>query len=73
MGERKMIIKCQNKKCGYTRDYKGSAEWYASCPRCRHITKINRKPGNIIKINAIPKTQDEQEKCLIFLKENGKI
>jgi lipopolysaccharide biosynthesis regulator YciM len=30
------------KKCGYSWDYQGSAEYYACCPKCR--TPLSLKP-----------------------------
>jgi hypothetical protein len=39
-GEEKKALKCPNKKCGYEWEYKGSAPFYTSCPRCRSSVKV---------------------------------
>ena len=35
-----MKLKCPNKKCGYTWEYKGKNKFYTSCPRCKYNVKI---------------------------------
>jgi predicted Zn-ribbon and HTH transcriptional regulator len=34
-------LKCPNKKCGYEWEYKGTAPFYTSCPRCKSSVKVN--------------------------------
>ena len=34
-------MKC--KKCGYEWEYKGSSDYYTSCPRCRANVKVNKE------------------------------
>ncbi len=37
-----MKMKCYHVDCGYEWDYKGSAPFYATCPRCLRKLKITR-------------------------------
>ena len=36
-------MKLQCKNCGYVWDYRGSGEYYATCPRCRYKVRIPRE------------------------------
>ncbi|HMA05851.1 MAG TPA: hypothetical protein VKO45_07990 [Methanomicrobiales archaeon] len=38
-----MLLQCQ--RCGYQWDYKGNADWYTSCPRCKTSVKVQRRKG----------------------------
>ena len=33
-------VKCDNKECGYTWEFKGKSTFYAQCPMCRVYTKL---------------------------------
>ena len=37
-----MKLKCTNKKCGKEWDYKGKADFYATCPNCLRKVKIQQ-------------------------------
>jgi len=38
-------MKVKDPHCGYEWDYQGSAEYYATCPRCHYL--VNLKPFKI--------------------------
>jgi len=38
-----MKIKCKNKKCNHIWDYKGKADFYATCPNCMRKNKLPEK------------------------------
>jgi len=37
------MLKCTNKKCRYTWEYKGGSRFYTSCPRCRANINIEKQ------------------------------
>ena len=37
-----MKLTCYHKDCGYTWDYNGASEFYATCPRCMRKIKIDK-------------------------------
>lgn len=43
-----IMLKCNNKGCGYEWDYNGKSDYYASCPRCRGSVKVRntKKDGD---------------------------
>lgn len=49
-----MKLKC--KKCGYGWDYKGSKEWYATCPNC--LFKVPLRQHHDIGIDEVEVMKD---------------
>jgi len=35
-------LKCRNKKCGYSWDYNGKNDFWATCSRCKSSVKVRR-------------------------------
>jgi len=35
-------MKCNNKLCNHEWEYKGKAEFYTCCPKCKYNVKLNR-------------------------------
>jgi len=48
-------LKC--KRCGYSWEYNGNSEWYASCPKCRTTINVRKQKEEAEK--KVRKTQKE--------------
>lgn len=40
--EEGITLTCHNKKCGYTWEYKGEHEYFATCPNCRNKVSLGK-------------------------------
>jgi len=47
-----MILTCKNTRCGYTWDYKGTAAFYATCPRCHY--NVNVRLNTVVSVVGAP-------------------
>jgi hypothetical protein len=42
-----MKLKCVNKKCGHSWNYKGKSKFYVTCPECHNKFNIQKLKGGI--------------------------
>lgn len=41
-----MRLECTNEECGYSWDYQGESQFYATCPKCKSSVNITKQSEN---------------------------